>query len=163
MADLTPKQERFVTEYLATNNASEAYRRAYNSKTRRENTINVEACKLLKNPKIARRVGVVQAEATKKAIETQLLTREWVLEQLVLNARMAMGQADIPFSVTEGGVTTSKSYRKVDHGAATKALELLGKVDGIGMFVDRSSVDIRQEFAQMDDNELDQFINERLN
>jgi phage terminase small subunit len=163
MADLTPKQQRFVTEYLATGNASEAYRRAYNCKTRRENTINVEACKLLKHPKIAQRVGVVQAEATKKAIAAHELTREWVLENLMLNARMALGQADIPFSVTEDGKTTSKTFRKIDPAAANKALELLGKVDGLGLFVDRSSVDVRQEFAQMDDNELDQFIHERLN
>jgi phage terminase small subunit len=161
--ELTAKQARFVSEYLATGNASEAYRRAYNCKSRKPSTVNAEATRLLAHPSIAPRLGVVKAEAAKRLIEEQVLTREWVLEKLMLNARMAMGLEDIPFSVTENGVTTRKIYRKVDHAAATKALELLGKVDALGMFVDRKQTTIQQEFAHMDDMELDEFIKERMN
>lgn len=52
---LTEKQEAFVQAYLETGNATEAYRRAYNT-TAKPNVINVKACEALKHPKIARRL-----------------------------------------------------------------------------------------------------------
>jgi len=46
MKKLTPKQERFVQEYLATGNASEAYRRAYDAENMSSAVISVKACEL---------------------------------------------------------------------------------------------------------------------
>ena len=43
---LTPKQERFIQEYLATSNASEAYRRAYNAEKMSPVVVNVKGCEL---------------------------------------------------------------------------------------------------------------------
>ena len=47
---LTEKQQRFVDYYIASGNATEAYKKAYNSKN--DNTAAKEGHKLLKNPKI---------------------------------------------------------------------------------------------------------------
>jgi phage terminase small subunit len=59
---LTPKQEAFCLAYIETGNASEAYRRAYNAGKMQPATINVAACKLLSDNKIAIRVGELKAE-----------------------------------------------------------------------------------------------------
>lgn len=64
---LTPKQESFVLAYIETGNASEAYRRAYAWKGMSENAVNVEACKLLKHPKVSQRVAAMRAPAIEKA------------------------------------------------------------------------------------------------
>ncbi len=50
---LTDKQKIFVMRYVINgNNASEAYRFAYNALKMSEESVNVEASRLLKNPKI---------------------------------------------------------------------------------------------------------------
>lgn len=50
---LTEKQQRFVLNYVTNgNNATEAYRAAYDCTDMKDESINVEACKMLKNPKI---------------------------------------------------------------------------------------------------------------
>ena len=53
---LTPKQENFCLAYLETGNASEAYRRAYDAENMKPDSINVNACKLLADAKIALRL-----------------------------------------------------------------------------------------------------------
>lgn len=51
---LTEKQKRFADYYIETGNATEAYKRAYNSKN--DNTAAKEGHKLLKNPKITQEI-----------------------------------------------------------------------------------------------------------
>lgn len=53
---MTPKQEAFARKYVETGCASTAYRSAYNCANTSDKTVNEEACKLLKNPKVAPRV-----------------------------------------------------------------------------------------------------------
>lgn len=53
---LTPKQETFCQEYIKCGNASEAYRKAYNTKNMKAETVNVKASELLKDGKITVRV-----------------------------------------------------------------------------------------------------------
>ena len=50
---LTPKQEAFCHEYIKTGNASEAYRRAYNTKKMKSRTITERASRLLKEYNIS--------------------------------------------------------------------------------------------------------------
>ena len=51
---LTEKQKRFVDFYIESANATEAYKKAYNSKN--DNTAAKEGHKLLKNPKITQEI-----------------------------------------------------------------------------------------------------------
>jgi phage terminase small subunit len=51
---LTEKQKRFADYYIETGNATEAYKRAYNSKN--DNTAAKEGHKLLRNPKITQEI-----------------------------------------------------------------------------------------------------------
>jgi phage terminase small subunit len=52
---LTPKQEKFWIEYLATGNASEAYRRAYGTTRMTERTMQKRANELLAHGAIKQR------------------------------------------------------------------------------------------------------------
>ena len=59
---LTTKQQSFVLRYcINDNNASEAYRYAYDCKNMSDEAINVEASKLMKNPKVT--LWVEQAQS----------------------------------------------------------------------------------------------------
>lgn len=58
---LTVKQEKFCKKYLETGNASEAYRQAYDAKGMKADVINVKACQMLKQDKIAVRVKELQS------------------------------------------------------------------------------------------------------
>ena len=60
---LTPKQEKFWVEYLATGNASEAYRRAYNTSRMTDRTIQKRAGELLAHGAIAGRIAAARAKA----------------------------------------------------------------------------------------------------
>ena len=63
----TPKQARFVTEYLADGCASDAYRAAYNARDMSDGAIQVEASRLLDNPKVAAAIDEHRAALAKKA------------------------------------------------------------------------------------------------
>lgn len=64
---LTIKQEKFCNYYLESGNASEAYRRAYSCENMRPETINIRACELLANGKIAVRVKEMQADLQRRS------------------------------------------------------------------------------------------------
>jgi phage terminase small subunit len=115
---LTPKQEEFVRAYVDTSCASTAYRRAYNAEGMKDNSIHVNACKLLKSAKVALRINELQERATKTAV----LDRAWVLERLMRNA--------------------DKGAEMDDLTASNKALELLGKTEELQMFIEKSKSDI---------------------
>jgi phage terminase small subunit len=75
---LTPKQEAFSNAYVATGNASEAYRRAFSAGAMKPETVNRKAIELLSNGKITARVGALQAELKGKSD----VTKERVLAEL---------------------------------------------------------------------------------
>ena len=107
-----PRHERFAQELANGVSATEAYERAGFARNR------VSAHRLKQKPNIRERVSEllkqrehINVQATAKAIEKTALTREWVIERLMLFAKCA------------------------DNAASVRALELLGK--GLGMFVDR--------------------------
>lgn len=78
----SPKQEKFAQHFALNNNATAAYRHAYSTKTKNDNTVWVEACKLLKNPKVAPRVKELQKIASDKAEEEFEIDAKWMLGRL---------------------------------------------------------------------------------
>ena len=70
MSNLTPKQEKFAQLYVELGNASEAYRLAYNSKAKVE-SVNVEASKMLKDPKISLHIEKLKRAREKFFIESK--------------------------------------------------------------------------------------------
>ncbi|HQT65805.1 MAG TPA: terminase small subunit [Acidocella sp.] len=85
MANLTPKQRKFVETYLSNGrNASAAYRAAYNTKAA-PNAVNADAQRLLNHPAISLLIASADQKAmkaTEKAINRFEITQERVAEAL---------------------------------------------------------------------------------
>lgn len=105
---LTIKQERFAQEYVATGNASEAYRRSYDTQGNPE-TVAREAHRLVWHPKVTPRIDELRAEISVLAS----LDRARVAADLQENRLAALAAGDV--------------------GTAIRATKLMG--DMIGAFV----------------------------
>lgn len=89
MSKLTPKQESFCLAYIETGNASEAYRQSYNAGNMKPDTVNVKACELLANGKVAVRVKELQEVHQKR----HNVTVDSLLAELEEARQMALHEA----------------------------------------------------------------------
>lgn len=107
---LTTKQENFVAKYIETENASEAYRYAYNvAETVKDTTIWNNSYKLLKNnTEVAARVKEVKEKANKQIFNKLVITREFVTRGILNNIEGAEA--------------------KFDHTTALKGYDMLSKM-----------------------------------
>lgn len=130
---LTAKQEAFSKEYVLNGgDASAAYRKAYDASKMKPESINKQACELLKHPKIAPRIKELKSEAAKVAKEKFKVDAAWVLEQAQEIYQVAM--AHKPTKVVQKdsigtGMTQHRETEVYRHDlpAANKALEQIGK------------------------------------
>ena len=127
MANLTPKQQRFVEEYLIDLNATQSAIRAGYS----EKTANEQGSRLLANVSISEAI----AEAQNKRAERTEITQDYVLTniQKVIERCMQVQQVDNCLTQTEDG-ELAQAFMFKEQGAL-KGLELLGK--HLGMFKDK--------------------------
>lgn len=79
---LTAKQEKFVQELIKGKSQREAYKAAYNAKNMSENSIDVEASKLLKNPKVAHRFQELKSKVIKRSEEKAIITAEEIIREI---------------------------------------------------------------------------------
>ena len=84
---LTQKQERFVQELIKGKSQREAYKRAYNAKNMSDNSIDVNASKLLKNTKVALRYNELRTKVVKRAEEKAIITAEEVIRGIASIAK----------------------------------------------------------------------------
>jgi phage terminase small subunit len=116
MAKLNDRQRLFVRHYIATLNATEAYKRAgYTHKN--DNVAGVEGHKLLKNPKIREAV----AKGVEKKMSKADISAERILDELASIAFLTPEQLD--------------ALKSIKGGEKMRALELLGKYHTL--FTDR--------------------------
>ena len=96
---MTPKQADFVRWYFELGNASEAYKRAYNSHAK-PNTLHRKANDLLKHPVIKKEVQTMQAQAR----ERNQVTIDNVVDELEEARQIAKqsGNASAMVSATLG-------------------------------------------------------------
>jgi phage terminase small subunit len=142
---LTPKQEKFCQFYMQTGNASEAYRGAYDAGKMKAATVNRKATELMQNGTITARIAALQDGAAEKA----QLSKAWVLERLMRNARICLGEETIKlkvYSKTAAEVIDVDAHDR-DSTAANRALELLGKE--LKMFVDRQELSGQLDLAEL--------------
>lgn len=77
MRKLTAKQQAFCLAYIETGNASEAYRRAYDTERMKPQTIHCAAWRLLHTEKVAKAIAALQkAHRRRHAITVDALTTE---------------------------------------------------------------------------------------
>ena len=86
MRKLTPKQEKFAQVYVETSNATEAYRQAYNTKSKNEATINREALRIKEHPTVAPRI----TELLQEAMQSHRATLDDLLVELQEAREMAV-------------------------------------------------------------------------
>jgi len=80
---LTDKQELFVHELIKGKSQREAYKIAgYKTDAMTDNTIDVEACKLLKNPKVSQRYDELHSRIVKEAEDECIVSVKEVLREL---------------------------------------------------------------------------------
>ena len=130
---LSPKQQRFVEEYLLDLNATAAYQRAGYKAT--GNAAAVEGHRLLRNPKIVAAIAAKQAE---RSAETRV-TQNYVLTNLVEVVERCMQRA--PVMVRDGREMVQATDADGNHiwefdsKGAIGALVPLGK--HLGMFKEK--------------------------
>lgn len=112
---LTKKQEDFAKAIVEGMNQADAYRVAYNTKSMSDNSVYVNASKLMDNAKVALRIKELREQLAKPSIKTAQERMEW-LTQLIDN---------------ENEGTSEK----------LKAIDILNKMDGL--YVQKISGDIK--------------------
>ena len=134
---LTPKQARFVEEYLLDLNATAAAKRAGYS----ERTAYAQGQRLLKHVEIA--VAIQKAQEARS--ERTKINQDWVIERLVGVYEASMEARPVcDKNGEEKGFTFNPT-------AANRALELIGKHKG--MFIDRKLIGLRR-IGDMTEEEL---------
>ena len=101
---LTAKQEAFCLAYIETNNASEAYRRAYDSSKMKPESVNESASRLLADVKITARV----AELREPIMQRHNVTVDSLVVELE-EARQAALSAETPQSSAAVAATMGKA------------------------------------------------------
>jgi phage terminase small subunit len=131
-ANLTPKQQRFIDEYLTDLNATQAAIRAGYS----EKTAGQVGFENLKKPQIAAAV----AKAKRERSEVTKIDAEWVLKQAVEVHRRCMQEVKPvrnPKTGKQLNDDDGNALFKFNAAAANRALEIIGKHTEIGCFKER--------------------------
>ena len=113
---MTPKQADFVRLYFELGNASEAYRRAYNS-TGKPNTLHRKANELLKHPLIKAEIIAMQEQAR----ERNQVTIDNVVDEL----------------------EEARQIAKQSGNAAAMVSATLGKAKVLGLVVDKQETNTK--------------------
>jgi phage terminase small subunit len=120
---LTAKQEAFCLAYIETGNASEAYRRCYETVNTKPETVNRNAKVLLDNDKIATRLE----ELRRPAVEAAQVTLEGHLRRLEELSRKAEQEGKYAAAITaeiSRGKASGLYVEKVEHSGEIKTPEL---------------------------------------
>lgn len=133
---LTHKQEEFCLLVAQGKPLSEAYRLAYDASGMSAQAVWSEASKLMANPKVSGRVEALRKEIEAKSLHSAAQIRAHVRERLML-----------------------ESMNATQDGARIRALELLGKMDEVGMFRERVETEDKRDQSVAD---IQKELSERL-
>lgn len=132
---LTPKQEKFCIEYAKCGNARQAYISAGYS-VKKESTADVNGCKLLKNPKVKKRLAELYEEAKNNSI-ADIQEMQQILTSII---RQEKTEQVILYDPGSGSIREEKTASIKD---IINAVEKLGKMQGA--FVDKIELDADKE------------------
>lgn len=127
---LTPKKNKFAEEFIKCGNQSEAYRRAYNCKNWKPESITQKASELMKDVDVLSRVKELQEKTEKKNIlSAQQLQEE--LTRYILDEKEE--ECIVTEGIGEGCSQARKISKKVQPKDKLKAIELLCKLAGYNL------------------------------
>lgn len=134
---LTAKQEKFVRNLIQGMSQREAYKRSYDAENMTDESIDVEACKLFKNPKVAQRYEELQNRLANKAI----MSAE---ERLEFLTRIVSGtEMEQIVGIVEG---EEVGYERVaDLNTRMKAVDIMNKMTGEYVTKLEGSVSVKLE------------------
>lgn len=89
--NLTAKQEAFCQGIADGLGQADSYRAAYDAEDMKENSVYVQASKLMKNPKISQRIAELKSQVQEK----QLWSREMSVKALVQAYREGSGSVKV--------------------------------------------------------------------
>ena len=149
---LTAKQEKFCQKYVECGNAFEAYKFAFNTKTKRDQTVYTDACELRNIPKISRRIEYLQNHLAESSGITALqivrehqkiafcdatkLRKSWMtlkdFEQLTPDERACIKKIDTKQTkrMTADGEEIIDEYVRIECYDKQKALDSLANMLG---------------------------------
>lgn len=134
---LTAKQEKFVRNLIQGMSQREAYKRSYDAENMLDTSIDVEACKLFNNPKVAQRYEELQNRLANKAI----MSAE---ERLEFLTRIVLGtELEQIVGIVEG---EEVGYERMpDLGTRMKAVDIMNKMTGEYVTKLEGSVSVKLE------------------
>lgn len=171
---LTEKQQAFVAVFLATGNASEAYRQAYTVNKMSAIAIRTEAYRTLNDPFVARmlentRKASIKAVSDKHKVTLERLTAElmpiatadagkffeWDEDsvKLVPSARLSRRLRGVVSEVSQTTTATGGTIRVKLHDKLA-AIQQLAKLHGLVT----EKFEVAKTFDDMSDDELEAFI-----
>lgn len=132
----------------------DAYRAAYDCSTMANPTIYRHSSMLMLNEKVKTAIEKLRAERDQQRSVVAKLNREWVLERLMKNARLSLGEEAAKVKRLVKGEVVEVETHVIDQSAANRALELLGKelrmfreqieIGGVGEFDNLSTAELRR-------------------
>lgn len=163
---MTPKQQRFVEEYLIDLNAARAYRAAgYRGS---DNVCAVEGHRLLSNPKVGKAIAALKAARS----ERTKIDADWLLSRLAAEATADINDlydehgaikpvkdwppiwrqglvAGLEVEEVKAGGKVVAAIRKVKLSDRVKRLELIGRHIDVGAFKDRVEHGLTPDAAKL--------------
>jgi phage terminase small subunit len=132
MNDLSPRQKRFVVEYIKDGNGTRAYKSAYGG--RNGNTAGANANRLLKNDKVRAYVEKLQESVTGELSADAAELREYWTS--VMRGETEVEEVEVV--VTDAGVQQERITRAPTQLERLKAAEHLAKA--LGLFLTKLDV-----------------------
>ncbi len=115
---MTPKREAFCLAYVETGNSSEAYRRAFDAKSSKPETIHKRASELLANGEVAGRVAELKAAH----VERHNLTVDDIKTMLLEDRKFAR-ELEAPAAAISASMGLAKLY-----GYLTEKVDMTGSM-----------------------------------
>lgn len=139
-----PKHERFVQGLLQGLSADAAYEAA-GYKANRGNATRLKA-----NESVVKRLEELQKTVTEKVVEAVKVDRQWVIETLLRNARICMGDEKVKLQKAdkEGNIREITATMR-DAAQANAALKLLGQIPEVGLFKEEGTGDVNVNVNNM--------------
>lgn len=135
MNDLTPKQEKFVDEYIISGNATDAYKKAYTT-VKNDAVARTNGSRLLSNANVSKKI----AERSGQAKDERLLTVE---QALILSASIANGEVQKAY-VKKTDLLTGEVTKEIETEFTPSIEERQRSLDHIfkvnGAFLERKEI-----------------------
>lgn len=131
---LTLKQQKFVMSYLTNgNNSTLAYKSAYDIQNMTDKAINVEASRLLKNPKVTQWIDFYRSSIKQNFEEKAIYTTEQAMkeyDELKNRISYTPKYCNVEKSIIDSKCKLMGLFTdKIEHSAGNSLIDFLDKLD----------------------------------